>query len=153
MRLHLIWPGKTRNAHLRALFEDYSQRLSHFARCEITELRVAPSSDARAGIDRESQRISDALSSDDLSVLLDSGGKQWSSEELARQVQEWGNRGIKSVAFIVGGPDGVSPELFSQVTKRWSLSRLTLTHEMARVLLVEQLYRAYAIIHRLPYVK
>ncbi len=153
MRLHFIWPGKTRNAQLRALFEDYLKRLSHFARCETTELRMTPGGDTRAGIDRESQRISDALSDDDISVLLDPEGKEWSSEELARQVQEWENRGIKSVAFVVGGPDGVSQELLSQVNKRWSLSRLTLTHEMARVLLVEQLYRAYAIIHRLPYVK
>lgn len=153
MRFHFIWPGKTRNAQLRALFEDYLKRLSHFARCEISELRVATGVDTKAGIDRESQRISDALSEDGVSVLLDPEGKEWSSEELAQQVQEWESRGVKSVAFVVGGPDGVSRELLSQVDKRWSLSRLTLTHEMARVLLVEQLYRAYAIIHRLPYAK
>jgi 23S rRNA (pseudouridine1915-N3)-methyltransferase len=153
MRLHLIWPGKTRNAHLKALTDGYLKRLSHFARCEVSELRTAASSDSRTGIDKESQRISDALSNDDVSVLLDPLGEHWSSEELAQQVQQWENRGVKSVAFVVGGPDGVSRELSSRVNKRWSLSRLTLTHEMARVLLVEQLYRAYAIINRLPYVK
>ena len=153
MRLHLIWPGKTRNAHLKALTDDYLKRLSHFAKCEVSELRASTSSDARAGIDKESQRISDALSNDDVSVLLDPAGKHWSSEELAQQVQEWENRGIKSVGFVIGGPDGVSRELSAKVNQRWSLSRLTWTHEMARVLLVEQLYRAYAIIHKLPYVK
>ncbi len=153
MRFHFIWPGKTKNAHLRALFEDYLKRLSHFLRCEVTELRVASSVDTKAGIGRESQRISDALSNTDVSILLDPEGEEWSSEELALQVQQWESRGVKSVSFVVGGPDGVSRELLSRVDRRWSLSRLTLTHEMARVLLVEQLYRAYAIIHRLPYVK
>ena len=152
MRLHLIWPGKTRNAYLKALTEDYLKRLSHFARCEVSELRTV-GSDSRTGIDKESQRISDALSNDEVSVLLDPQGEQWSSEELAQQVQKWENRGVKSVGFVIGGPDGVSQELSSKVSNRWSLSRLTLTHEMARVLLVEQLYRAYAIINRLPYVK
>jgi 23S rRNA (pseudouridine1915-N3)-methyltransferase len=72
---------------------------------------------------------------------------------LAAQVQGWESSGIKEVAFIVGGPQGVSREVASKADKRWSLSRLTLTHEMARVLLFEQLYRAYTIIHGLPYQK
>jgi 23S rRNA (pseudouridine1915-N3)-methyltransferase len=153
MRLHLIWPGKTKNAHLRALSDDYLARLSHFVCCEVTELRVSPNAETSAGIDRESKRISDALSNDDISVLLDPEGIQWSSEELAQQMQKWENSATRAVGFVVGGPDGVSKELLTRVNKRWSLSRLTLTHEMARVLLLEQLYRAYAIIHRLPYVK
>ena len=60
---------------------------------------------------------------------------------------------IKEVAFVIGGPHGVTRELVERAAKRWSLSRLTLTHEMARVLLLEQLYRAYTIIHGLPYQK
>ena len=153
MRVHLIWPGKTRNAHLRALIDDYLQRLSHFVRCDITELRASPGAETGTGIDKESKRISDALSSDDVTVLLDPEGSQWSSQELAQQVQQWENNGTKAIAFVVGGPGGVSKELLLGVNKYWSLSRLTLTHEMARVLLLEQLYRAYAINHRLPYIK
>jgi 23S rRNA (pseudouridine1915-N3)-methyltransferase len=153
MRLHVIWPGKTKNAHLRALGDDYLQRLSHFARCEVTEVRVSSGATAAAGIDKESQRISDALLNDDLSILLDPAGVEWSSEELAGQVRKWENSGTRSVAFVVGGPDGVSQDLRDRMSKRWSLSRLTLTHETARVVMLEQLYRAYAIIHRLPYVK
>jgi 23S rRNA (pseudouridine1915-N3)-methyltransferase len=84
---------------------------------------------------------------------LDPDGVQWTSQQLAAQVQSWENSGIKEVAFIVGGPQGVSPDVVSRADKRWSLSRLTLTHEMARVLLFEQLYRAYTIIHGLPYQK
>ena len=153
MRVHVIWPGKTKNAHLRALSDDYLKRISHFVRCDVTELRVNSTGNSEVGIDRESKRISDALSKDDVSVLLDLEGDEWSSEELAQQVKRWENSGTKSVAFVVGGPDGVSERLLSQIDRRWSLSRLTFTHETARVLLLEQLYRAYAINHGLPYVK
>jgi 23S rRNA (pseudouridine1915-N3)-methyltransferase len=86
-------------------------------------------------------------------VLLDPEGVDWTSQQLAVQMQAWENSGVKEVAFIIGGPDGVSRDLVAQADKRWSLSRLTLTHEMARVLLLEQLYRAYTIIHGLPYQK
>jgi 23S rRNA (pseudouridine1915-N3)-methyltransferase len=153
MRLQLIWPGKTKNAHLRALIDEYQKRISHFTRCEITEIRASAGGETSVGIDRESKRISDALPSADVSVLLDPEGQQWSSEQLAARVKEWERNGIRTVAFVVGGQDGVSLDLKKQVSLRWSLSPLTLTHEMARVLVMEQLYRAYAIIHRLPYVR
>ena len=153
MRVHVIWPGKTRNAHLRALIDDYLKRISHFVRCDITELRGSSGAEGGVGIDKESKRISDALSKDDVSILLEPSGTQWSSQELAERIRNWENAGTKSVAFVVGGPDGVSAELVSQVDQRWSLSQLTFTHETARVLLLEQIYRAYAINHGLPYVK
>jgi 23S rRNA (pseudouridine1915-N3)-methyltransferase len=72
---------------------------------------------------------------------------------LAAQVKSWEDNGVKEVAFVIGGPNGFGPELLARADKRWSLSRLTLTHEMARVLLLEQLYRAYTIVHGLPYQK
>jgi len=153
MRVRVIWPGKTRNAHFRALINDYLKRLTHFVRCEITELRETRGSERVASIDKDSKRISDALRAGAITVLLDPDGNEWSSRELAAQIERWENSGIKEVAFIVGGPNGVSPELSSRADKRWSLSRLTLTHEMARVLLFEQLYRAYTIIQGLPYQK
>jgi 23S rRNA (pseudouridine1915-N3)-methyltransferase len=153
MRVRVIWPGKTRNAHFRALINDYLKRLTHFVRCEITELRETRGSERVVSIDKDSKRISDALRAGAITVLLDPDGNEWSSRELAAQIERWENSGIKEVAFIVGGPNGASPELSSRADKRWSLSRLTLTHEMARVLLFEQLYRAYTIIQGLPYQK
>jgi 23S rRNA (pseudouridine1915-N3)-methyltransferase len=152
MRLRIIWTGKTRDARLRALIEDYSGRLGHFARCEVTELRELGRTD-KSGIDKETKRISDALRPGALTVLLDPEGTEWTSQELAAQVRSWEGKGIKEVAFVIGGPGGVADDFKSRADKRWSLSRLTLTHEMARVLLFEQLYRAYTIIHGLPYQK
>lgn len=161
MRLRVFWTGKTRDARLKSLIDDYLKRLSHFARCEVSELRESPGAGGKAGskagtkagIDKDSRRISDRLPTGAVTVLLDPQGVEWSSEELAAQVQRWENRGVKEVAFIVGGPNGVSSEFSARVEQRWSLSRLTLTHEMARVVLLEQLYRAYTIIHGLPYQK
>jgi 23S rRNA (pseudouridine1915-N3)-methyltransferase len=127
-------------------------RLSHVVRCEIVELREESRND-RTGIDRESARISDALRPGAIKVLLDPAGVEWTSHEVADQVRKWEGSGIKEVVFIVGGPRGLSEELSSVADKRWSLSRLTLTHEMARVVLMEQLYRAYTIVHNLPYQK
>ena len=152
MRLRIIWPGKTRDARLRALIDDYAERLGHFVRCEVTELREADRSD-KTGIDKETRRISDALRPASVTVLLDPDGAEWTSQQLAAQVQSWEGSGIKEVAFVIGGPNGVAGDLKTRADKRWSLSRLTLTHEMARVLLFEQLYRAYTIIHGLPYQK
>ncbi len=152
MRFRIIWTGKTRDARLRALIDDYAERLSHFVRCEVTELRELGRTD-KAGIDKETRRITDALRPGAVTVLLDPEGSEWTSQQLADKVRSWESSGIKEVAFIIGGPHGVAPELTTRVDKRWSLSRLTLTHEMARVLLLEQLYRAYTIVHGLPYQK
>ena len=144
--------GKTRDARLRALIDDYAERLAHFVRCEVTELREPGRTD-KTGIDKETKRISDALRPGSLTVLLDPEGTEWTSQELAAQVRSWEGNGIKEVAFVIGGPNGVADDFKSRAGKRWSLSRLTLTHEMARVLLFEQLYRAYTIIYGLPYQK
>jgi 23S rRNA (pseudouridine1915-N3)-methyltransferase len=153
MRLRVIWTGKTRDAHLRALIDEYLKRLSHFVRCEISEFRESPAAQKSVGIDKDSKRISDGLREGAVNVLLDPEGAEWTSPELAKEIQRWQDSGTKEVTFIIGGPNGVSAELLKRASKRLSLSRLTLTHEMSRVVLLEQLYRAYTIIHGLPYQK
>lgn len=152
--MRLIWVGKTRNKHLRALAEDYLKRLLRFAHCEVVELREGGSTEMRACLEEESKRITGALASDTFVVLLDvEGEKDWSSTQLAAQIEKWQMRSVKEVAFVIGGHFGVADEVRKRADARWSLSRLTLTHEMARVLLVEQLYRAFTIMRGLPYQK
>ena len=153
MRLRLLWTGKTKDAHLRALTDEYLKRLSHFTRCEISEFRESGALPEKTGIDKDSKRISDGLREGAVNVLLDPEGVEWTSQQLASAIKRWQDEGTKEVAFIIGGPSGVSAELAARAHKRWSLSRLTLTHEMARVVLLEQLYRAFTIIHGLPYQK
>jgi 23S rRNA (pseudouridine1915-N3)-methyltransferase len=153
MRLRLIWVGKTRDAAMRALVEEYLKRLMRFVRCEVTELKESAARVEREGIEDEGKRIISALRQDALTILLDVEGSQWSSPQLAGEVERWQMNATKEVVFIIGGHHGVSSEVATRANVRWSLSRLTLTHEMARVVLVEQLYRAYTIIHGLPYQK
>lgn len=153
MRLRLIWIGKTKDERLRSLAEEYLKRLSRFVRCEVVELAASKSKDEREGIEEEGRRILSGLRADSFTVLLDVNGREWSSQELAAEIERWQLAGRKEVAFVIGGHNGVSREVLKRASARWSLSRLTLTHEMARVVLAEQLYRAYTIIHGLPYQK
>jgi 23S rRNA (pseudouridine1915-N3)-methyltransferase len=153
VRLRLVWIGRTRNEHVRALVDDYTGRINRFTRCEVMELRESAATHEQAILTEESKRIADTLRPDAYLVLLDVEGRAWSSPELAAELERWQTRGLKEVAFVVGGHLGVAPELKARAHARWSLSRLTLTHELARVLLVEQLYRAYTIMRGLPYQK
>ena len=152
MRLRFIWPGKTKDEHLRALVAEYLKRLTRFVRCEVVETRETAGADP-ASLARESHRILDAITAGSTVVLLDVNGREWSSTELADEVRRWENDSVKQVVIVIGGPEGVSSEVTARAQKRWRLSRLTLTHEMARVVAVEQLYRAYAINRGLPYQK
>ena len=152
MKLRFIWPGKTKDERLRSLIEEYVKRLSRFTRCEVVEVKESRTRDA-AAVNKESRRVLDAIADSTLAVLLDLNGHDWSSQQLAGQVRKWENDSVKEVAVVIGGPEGLSPELQSRADVRWRLSRLTLTHEMARVLAVEQLYRAHAINRGLPYQK
>ncbi len=152
MKIRFIWPGKTKDEHLRALAAEYLKRLQRFVRCELIETREVPGSD-RSSVEKESRRILDAIPAKSMTVLLDVNGREWSSQDLAKEVRRWENDSIKDIAIVIGGPDGVSPELEQGAQKRWRLSRLTLTHEMARVVVLEQLYRAYTINRGLPYQK
>jgi 23S rRNA (pseudouridine1915-N3)-methyltransferase len=152
MKLRFIWPGKTKDERLRSLIDEYTKRLSRFTRCEVVEVKESRTRDA-AAINKESLRIFEAIGNSSVAVLLDLNGREWSSQELASQVQRWENDAVKELAIVIGGPEGLSPELRSRGDVRWRLTGLTLTHEMARVLVVEQLYRAYAINRGLPYQK
>jgi 23S rRNA (pseudouridine1915-N3)-methyltransferase len=152
MRIRFIWPGKTKDEHLRALVNEYLKRLSRFARCEVVEVRESAASD-RSGRDKEARRILEAVSDRAFMLLLDVKGREWSSPELADEVRRWENDALKEVAIVIGGPAGISEAVTARSQKRWRLSRLTLTHEMARVVVVEQIYRAYTINHGLPYQK
>jgi 23S rRNA (pseudouridine1915-N3)-methyltransferase len=117
-------------------------------------VRECAAADTRACLEEEGKRIVGALASDALAVLLDvAGPTRWSSEELAAQLEEWQNRSVREVAFVLGGHLGVAEEVKRRAQVRWSLSPLTLTHEMARVVLAEQLYRAFTITRGLPYQK
>jgi 23S rRNA (pseudouridine1915-N3)-methyltransferase len=148
MKFRFVWIGKTKDKNWRALQEEYLQRLSHFVRCEITEIK-----EAGGGKEIESKRILENLNQTNFVCLLDVEGRSVSSHKLAGEIEKWQNRSFKEIVFVIGGAGGVSSEVVERADYSLSLSFLTLTHEMARVVLLEQLYRAYTIIKGFPYQK
>ena len=142
MRLRLLMLGKTRRPELRAIFDDYIIRISHTCPIEVNEVR-----DADAAIKRlDADRAATAL-------LLDAGGKAQDSQALARWLGEQRDRGTREIIFICGDADGFPDSLRKRVTQKLSLSPMTYSHELARVMLAEQLYRAFAILSGSPYPK
>jgi 23S rRNA (pseudouridine1915-N3)-methyltransferase len=134
--------GKTRRPELRAIFDDYTKRISRSCPIEVNEVR-----DGEAAIKRlDADRAATAL-------LLDASGKQQNSESLARWLGDQRDRGTREVIFICGDADGFPDSLRQRVTQNISLSPMTYSHELARVMLAEQLYRAFAILSGSPYPK
>ena len=150
MKFRFVWIGKTKDKHWKALQDEYLRRLSHFVRCELTEIRDPGRNE---GAEIEGERILAALNQRTFAVLLDVKGERVSSPDLGAEIEKWQNRGLKEVSFIIGGADGVSSRVAERADISLSLSFLTFTHEMARVILLEQLYRAYTIIKGFPYQK
>ena len=150
MKLRFVWIGKTKDKNWKALQDDYLRRLSHFARCEIKEIKE---STAHEGPDIEGERILESLNPKTFAVLLDVKGEMTSSPGLAKKIEEWQNRGLKEVTFVIGGAEGVSGRVAERADISLSLSFLTFTHEMARAIVLEQVYRAYTIIKGFPYQK
>ena len=148
MRFRFVWIGKTKQKDWKALQNEYLKRLSYFVKCEIIELKDPAAGDS---IETEGNRIISSLNPSTFVCLLDVKGRSVTSEELAAQVENWQNGSIKEISFVIGGAAGVSSAVAARADFRLSLSFLTFTHEMARVVLLEQLYRAHTIIRGFPY--
>ena len=150
MRFRFVWVGKTKDRHWKALQDDYLTRLSKFVKTEIVELKDAAGPEQ---VTKEGERILANVNQNSFVVLLDVKGRSCSSPEMAEELEKWQNRGLKEISFLIGGANGVSPAVAERADISLSLSFLTLTHDMARVVLLEQLYRAYTIIKGFPYQK
>lgn len=146
MKFRFVWVGKTKNKHWRALQEEYLRRLSHFVKYEIVELKDD-------SVENEGKRILENLNQNSFVCVLDVKGRSVSSHEIAEKIEIWQNRGLKEIAFVIGGAEGIASGVVEKADFSLSLSFLTFTHEAARVILIEQLYRAYTIIKGFPYQK
>jgi len=140
VRLAVIAVGRIKDKGLRAVADDYLGRIRHYARCDEIEARDA------LGLSR-------ALPKDSLSVALEVKGEAYSSEAFAHRLERWSSQGKGSAAFLIGGADGIPPAISKSATVRLSLSPMTLPHRLARVVLLEQLYRALTILRGEPYAR
>ena len=150
MKFRFVWIGKTKDKNWKALQEEYLKRLSHFVKCEIAEIKdSAPHENPEI----EGKRILESLNPKTFAVLLDASGRTITSHQLSAEIEKWQNAGRKEISFIIGGFEGASLEIRERADYLLSLSFLTFTHEMARVVLLEQLYRGYSILKGFPYQK
>lgn len=150
MKFRFVWIGKTKDKHWKALQDEYLERLSHFVKCEVAEIK---DSSKHEGAEIEGKRILEMLNPKTFAVLLDVSGAAISSHQLSGEIERWQNAGRKEITFIIGGFGGVSDGIRERADYLLSLSFLTFTHEMARVFLLEQLYRGYSILKGFPYQK
>lgn len=142
LKIGLLMLGKTRRPEMRALLQDYARRIGRHAGIDLIEVR-----DEAAALKRLDANRSAAI------VLLDAAGKTLSSEALAKWLAEERDRGTHQLIFLCGDADGFPPALRDRSHRRLSLSAMTFSHELARVMLAEQLYRAFAILSGSPYPK
>lgn len=152
MRIHLIAVGQKMPDWAQTAFDDYAKRFPPDARIDVKTVKTEPRGAKPVAVlmQAERQRIEAALPRGARVVVLDERGTALTTVALARQLLTWQTQ-ADDVALIIGGPDGLDPEFRAQATQRIRLSDLTLPHAMARVLLIEQLYRAWAINHNHPY--
>jgi len=153
MRVRFIVVGKTKKDFIKMGEQFYLQRLLPF--CQIEQVVVRSSSELKGQSQekikkKEGQKILTKVGSDDLLIAWDEKGRQFSSLELADEIEKIFDQG-KKLVMVVGGAFGLSAEVKKRVDYIWSLSALTFTHEMARLLVLEQLYRAMTIIKGVPY--
>jgi 23S rRNA (pseudouridine1915-N3)-methyltransferase len=143
MKLTVAWIGKTRDPAIQALTDEYLKRLRRYA--EIDSRALKDESAVLALCQRSARPVRFAL------VLVDSRGKEFSSDEFAGWLREYRDRNSQPLLFAVGAADGFSGETRDAATMVMSLSKMTLAHELARVVLLEQIYRAFTILAGHPY--
>lgn len=140
MRFFILAAGKLKEKEVRAIADDYLGRIRRYAKCDEIELKSA--SDLAAAIPKDA-----------LVVAMEVDGDAVTSTELSKRVERWSSTGKGVVAFVIGGADGIPKELSKRAAARLSLSKLTLPHRLARVLLLEQLYRSLSILRGEPYAR
>lgn len=148
MRLQIWAIGRNHESYVREGVEDFSRRISRYHPLEWNIIPVPKNTGMLSEADlkrSEAKTVLDWLERDDYLVCLDGKGKEMSSEELADFMAQRANDSVKRLVFLIGGAYGLDEELLRRAKKVWSLSRLTFPHQLVRLILAEQLYRAFTI--------
>lgn len=153
MQIHLISVGNRMPAWVRQGFEEYAKRLPR--ECELLLREIAPgkrlkNSDTAKIVKEEGVRMQAAIPQSARIVTLDIHGKPWTTADLAESLQRWRDGG-QSVALLIGGPEGLPDAIRQMAQESWSLSPMTFPHPLVRIMVAEQLYRAWSMLHNHPY--
>lgn len=153
MRIALVAIGQKMPAWVAAGYEEYAKRLPAHLKLELVERPASPwaaRGDVVRGLREEADALRAALPRHAHAVALDERGSAWSTVQLSERLADWQRDG-RDIALLVGGPDGLDPALREAAEQRWSLSPLTLPHPLVRILVAEQLYRAWTLLAGHPY--
>jgi 23S rRNA (pseudouridine1915-N3)-methyltransferase len=154
MHIRFLWVGKTKNSSLKSLQLDYLERIRHLVPCEVVETRDLSkrrSLPVAELLEEEGREFAKAVPQSGRMVALDERGTQFASLGFARWLESEQNTGVRALTFVIGGPEGLSPVISSRAQLILSLGKMTWTHEMCRILLLEQVYRALCIMRNIPY--
>ncbi len=154
MKLKFLWIGKTKDSLFGEIESRYLGRVEKYfsaGQISVPDLKKTDPRQQATQLERESRRIQSKLSPDTYLVVLDDTGKQLTSEGLALFFEDLMNRGVPEITFVVGGYLGIPQKIKDLANMKLSLTRLTLPHEMVRVILLEQVYRAITIVKGSPY--
>ena len=152
MKLRVLLVGRPRDAAATALHDRYAERIRRlgvpFETCWVPDVRPAGPHDRRSARAREGRSLAERIGPPGRTIALEPQGEMLSSEALSRRLERWA---VPRVTFVIGGPSGLDPQVHEMADASWSLSALTLPHELVRVVVAEQLYRAITLLRGVPY--
>ena len=155
MKLKILWPGRTRNREIKNLQDDYIKKIGHLNRFELIETKEARGMDERYEnkiMDREAQGLEKHFNNDYIICLSDKG-KEMNSKEFARFLEKLASHSSRAVTFVVGGFLGLDKRIIQKADFLFSLSKMTFSHELIRLILLEQIYRSLTIMKGQRYAK
>lgn len=154
MNIKVLAIGRTDDKQLQQLIDLYVKRLSHYVKFElevIPDLKNTKNLSEAQQKEKEGELILKKLTPTDVLILLDENGKQFTSVDFSSYLQKRMNAGIKTLVFVIGGPYGFSETIYAKANGKISLSKMTFSHQMVRLFVVEQIYRAFTILKNEPY--
>ena len=154
MKIKLLTIGKTDVKNLQTLIETYQNRLKHYIKFEleiIPDIKNVKNLSKSQQKEKEGELLLKKLAPTDVLILLDEKGKEFRSIEFSKYLQKKMNAGIKQLVFVIGGPYGFSENVYKKSSGKISFSKMTFSHQMIRLFVVEQIYRAFTILKNEPY--
>ena len=154
MTIKLLAIGKTDSVQLLQLISEYENRLKHYIKFDLELLPDIKNTKNLTEVqqkEKEGEAILKKINPTDVLILLDENGKQYTSIEFSNFLQKKMNAGIKQLVFVIGGPYGFSSSIYEKAQGKISLSKMTFSHQMIRLFIVEQMYRAFTILKNEPY--
>lgn len=153
MKINLITIGKSRSTWVDSGFTEYAKRMPkdyQLNLIEIPTIKRTVSANIKQIASAETAKLIAAVPKNNLIIALDEHGKEWTTMELSRKISTWQHE-RQDISFLIGGPDGLDPTFLQNTKVIWSLAKLTLPHQLVRVIVAEQIYRAWTIINNHPY--